>query len=92
MSDVQSARLIDVAIKTLREEILPEISDGSARIKIDHVTRVLRAASARMDKRQEGLQVYTKALSKLISASADAGNPEADRSTVPHPSREERPR
>lgn len=58
MTDIRSARLLDAAVATLRDEILPQITDDVARIKVDHVTRLLWDVSARLSKREDGLRDF----------------------------------
>jgi aminoglycoside phosphotransferase (APT) family kinase protein len=75
MTNLRSEQLLGAAVKTLREEILPGITDPAARIKIDHVTRLLWDVAARLSKREAGLRAYLGAASSLVpagSAAADA--------------------
>lgn len=67
MSDHRSAQLLAVAIATLRNEILPGIEDPIARIKVDHVTRLLWDVEARLAKRETSLRALLPGLDEFAS-------------------------
>jgi len=66
MTDLRSARLLDTAVATLREEILPLLGDPVSRIKLDHVTRLLWDVSARLSAREAGLRTLVGTLSAVV--------------------------
>jgi aminoglycoside phosphotransferase (APT) family kinase protein len=72
LTDLCSARLLEAAVFALRQEILPRVSDESARLKIDHVTRLLWAVSARLSKREDGLRAYLASAGAWLGTRASA--------------------
>ena len=67
MSDKIAARILDAAIRSLRLEILPQLPDDAARIRLDQITRLLKSVSARLSLRETGLREL------LGSAASQAG-------------------
>jgi aminoglycoside phosphotransferase (APT) family kinase protein len=65
---------------TLRQDVVPNISDDGVRIKIDHVTRVLLAVEARLSKREAGLREFIAGAGPLTGAAE--GAPDADLATL----------
>lgn len=79
MNDDTSARLIEIALELLRTDVLGAVSDPVARIKLDHATRLLWAASARLGKREAALGELTRALGgDAISGDAEAARRKAE--------------
>lgn len=63
-----TARLLDAAIHSLRSDILPLLDDDVARMRVDHITRLLRNVAARLTRREAGL-------AQMIASAAAAGLP-----------------
>lgn len=50
-----AARLLDAAILSLRTDVLALVGDDVGRMRVDHITRLLRMASAQLTRRQVAL-------------------------------------
>ena len=78
MSDPAAARLLEAAIALLRAEILPHLGDDAARIRADHLTRLLRWSAARVSVREGGLRQLAAALGGPSTAAPEAARAEAE--------------
>lgn len=78
MHDETAARLIDTALETLRTDVLSAVSDANARIKLDHATRMLWAASARIRTRETALATLAQDLGVRVENDPDAARREAE--------------
>src|SRR5690606_3905245 len=78
-ADPTAARLLDAAIHSLRTDILPLLGDDVARMRVDHITRLLRTASMRLTQRQASLALLVGEASRNgIEIPAFAGEPSLD--------------
>jgi aminoglycoside phosphotransferase (APT) family kinase protein len=82
--DDTAIRLLDAAIHSLRTDVLPLLGEDVGRMRVDHVTRLLRAVSARLTQRQDGLQtLIATAVNAGIAARPAPGEPvEAQRQAL----------
>ena len=69
MSDKVAARILDAAIRSLRQEILPQLPDDAARIRFDQITRLSRAVAARLSLREAGLRELLGSAATLSESS-----------------------
>lgn len=73
--DDTALRLLDAAIHSLRADLLPLLGEDIARMRVDHVTRLLRMVSARLSLREDSLRAFMDGAAKAgiaVPASSDA--------------------
>jgi aminoglycoside phosphotransferase (APT) family kinase protein len=79
--DTVSSQLIDVAIATLRQQVVPALSTDAARTYADLLTRVLRMVSARLSIQEAALSELTKRSIHLAETKASATEQVSSRDT-----------
>jgi aminoglycoside phosphotransferase (APT) family kinase protein len=67
--DTVSSQLIDVAIGTLRRQVVPALSTDAARTYADLLTRVLRMVSTRLSIQEQALEDLTRRSLELVDLS-----------------------